>query len=126
MLEERRETEAIRGGKEWNSVVQLGNSYAFALVFEVIAVRGIPYHRALRARLSLEPSGARWLITATVPGVSVRHKDLRVRIGEVRSLERGRRISDAFFTLLRSPQLFDFLCERGFAIASEDAPTSRE
>ena len=104
-------------------VVNLTNSYAFALIFELVAVRHVPYHRALATRLSLERRATgRCVIYATIPGLTTRHKPLRVRLDEVQSFERGARIAEAFGLLLRSPQLFDWLRERGFAVAPEDGP----
>ena len=123
ILETRQNANDSRRERKCDGVVQLGNSYAFALIFELIAVRRVPYHRALHARLSLEHRGdGRWWIVATVPGMSVRHKPQRLRLGEVKRLERGRRVTMAVYVLLRSPQLFDWLCERGFTLAPDDAP----
>ena len=104
-------------------MVTLGNSYAFALVFKLIAVQEIGYHRALLIRVSLEsassPLGCQ--LWVTVPGITVKHRPHRIRLGGRHGLRRAQRLIEAFWVLLRSPQLFDWLLERGFVIAPEDA-----
>ena len=105
-------------------MVNLSNSYAFALIFELIAVQQIPYHRALLARVWLEstssPLGCQ--LWVTVPGITVKHRPRRITLGGRYGVRRAQRLIEAFYALLRSPQLFDCLLERGFVIAPEDAP----